>query len=193
MVGVTKDYFDYRYHDGIDLVNGESGSMLKLGGCTEIKGTQESLITAAKRKENVIFHSLDPHHKFIDFVYRFGDMFYAFQVSMAANHSCDPKHFSELAEEAGGQSKVILHYLTLKRNYNEFALRPSNPLANLDGNDWTIYVVRVPRPDDKHKGPTRKKRKESYLPSTAKSHLVLPYLKQHPLPQQVFSQIWCSV
>jgi hypothetical protein len=152
MLGEPKEYFDYKYHNGTKLVIGPSASSLKLGGCTTIKGTRENLITAAKSDEHVLFYSLSRNHVLIDFIYRAGSIFYAFQVSIAENHCCDPKYLLKFEEEAGGPSNFILHYLTYEGNFDKFELVPSNPLMQLPMEDkWTIYVVCIPRPDKAYK------------------------------------------
>jgi hypothetical protein len=132
---------------------------LKLGGCTDIRGTRESLIVAAKRNENVVFYSLEPKYPLIDFVYRNAITIYAFQVTIGADHSCDSKYLKAAFEEAGSEYELLLHYLTYGSKYKGFVLKPVNPfetcadLVKRSGsNDWTIRVIRVPGPDEDHGG-----------------------------------------
>ena len=156
LLGAPKEYFDCKYHNGTDLVPMQNTLSLKLGGCSAIKGTRENLITAAsKNKDQTLFYSLDPNHVFIDFIYKKEDTFYAFQVILADHHTCNSTYLLKYANEAGGPTKFVMHYLCYGTKYSKFKLKPKNPLANLPGHGWTINVVFIPRPDDEHKGPSK--------------------------------------
>jgi hypothetical protein len=149
MLGDAKVYFDYQYHDGTtNLVNGQPGSSLQLGGCIAIKGTQENLIAAANREELVLYYSLNPDHKFIDFVYREHFTYHAFKITLAESHTCDPKDLANFAEKAGGPLNFFLYYLTCENNHGKFILQPKNLLEDLPGKNWTIHVLCMPRPND---------------------------------------------
>ena len=159
MLGDIREYFDYKYFYGSKLVNGDKNSSLKLGGCKSIKGTQRSLITAAKQQEHVLFYSLDSQYKFIDSIYRSGTTFYAFQITLAKRKNCNGGSLLEMAEEVGGPSKLLFHYLTCEKNYNKFTLESITLLGNLlQGKNTTINVVCIPTPDDEHshEGPSHK-------------------------------------
>jgi hypothetical protein len=101
-----------------------------------------------------LFYSLYPAYAFIDFIYRSGTTYHAFQVTIAEKHSCDPKYLLKFAEQAGGPSNFRLHYLTYGRNYGKFKLDIVNPHMLLD-KQWTIDAVCIPRPDDEQKVPRR--------------------------------------
>ena len=147
MLSKAKKYSKYQYHDGIDLVNKQPKSFLKLGGCSVIKGTLESLVSAAKRNERVIYYALGPSHKFVDFVYRIDETFYAFQVVHVANYTCNPEQLSKFAEEVGvASSKLLLHILTYDTTYDNFVLNPKHLLNKLHGKNLTINLVCVPKP-----------------------------------------------
>lgn len=159
----AKKFYDYKYHDGIGLLDARHvGHELLLGGCSKIIGTQQSLIAATKREESekVVFYSLDPGNKFIDFVYRVDSTIYAFQVTIGKVHSCNSNHFKKALEETGNDFKFLLHYLTYQNQYESFQLLPANPFSN--GNTipvkqsdvWTLKVIRVPAPNEDHRGPT---------------------------------------
>ena len=140
-------------HDGTDLVNKKTRSSLKFGGCNRIKGTLENLVSAAKRDERIIYYALGPSHEFIDFLYRIGANFYAFQVINAAKHTCNPEQLSKFAEEVGVlPSKLFLHLLTYDTTYDNFVLSPKHLLNNLPVKNLTINLICVPKPDDKPKG-----------------------------------------
>ena len=150
MLGKAKKYSKYQYHDGIDLVNKQPKSFLKLGGCSVIKGTLESLVSAAKRNERVLYYSLGTSHEFMDLLYRIGETFYAFQVINAANHTCNPDNLSKFAEEVGvATSKLLLHMLTYDTIYDNFVFNHKHLLNNLHGKDLTINLLRVPKPMSK--------------------------------------------
>jgi hypothetical protein len=60
------EFFDNMYYNNkLDLVNGEGS--LRFGGCTEIKGTRQSIVTAAMQDEKVLFYSFNPSSSMIDF------------------------------------------------------------------------------------------------------------------------------
>ena len=159
MLGDSRKYFDYKYLYGSKLVNGDENFPLKLGGCKSIKGTQRSLIIAARQEEHVLFYSLDSRNKFIDSIYRSGTTFYAFQITLANSKKCDGKHLLQMAEEVGGPSTLLFHYLTCEKNYNKFTLESITLLGKLlQGKNTTINVVCIPTPDDEHshEGPSHK-------------------------------------
>ena len=97
MLGDPLEYSNYRYYNGTALVIGQNNSPLMLGGCNAIKGTTGNLITAARRDERVLFYSYDPKYPLIDYIYRTGSTFYAFQTTVGKTHSCDVKHLFEFA------------------------------------------------------------------------------------------------
>jgi hypothetical protein len=135
-------YPHYKYHDGQSIVLGPNDTSLTLGGCSCMEGTHKNLVAAAKERECVVFYSLNPYQKFIDFIYRRGTTYYAFQVTLAASHSCNPKDLSDFAEKAGGASKFLLHYLTIPKNYENFKLKPANPIAKLnEKGKWTVKMI----------------------------------------------------
>ena len=160
MLGNAKYYKKYRYHNGTDLVNRTPASPLKLGGCSRIQGIQGNLISAARENERVLYYSLDFKHEFIDFVYRIGTNFFAFQVTIGGSKTCNTKHLSTFAEEAGGPSNFLLHYLTYDKQFDKFKLnqkevlraflKPNKEPNDIPGDDWTINVVCIPRPNPKH-------------------------------------------
>ena len=155
MKGRQQEYFDYQCYDGTRLVTVSDRSLL-LGGCTKIQGTREDLISAAKREECVLFYPLDSYYKFIDFIYRVGSMYYAFQVTISATHSCNTTHLKELATSAGGESMLRLHYLTPAFKDSEFVFKPTKPGIEFSSNNgWTINVVYIPSPVENHKGPRK--------------------------------------
>jgi hypothetical protein len=164
----SKNYFDYKYHDGVDLQEKSSVSVsaLQLGNCTKIKETRESLIVAAKREgnEHVVFHSSDKYYPLFDFLYRKGNVFYAFQVSIGTEHSCKPYQLKAAIEEAGNDHEFLLHYLTFDDRFYSFKLDPVNPFTVDNSiairssltNDWAIKVIRVPSPNEDYGGPSKK-------------------------------------
>ena len=166
--GDVRSFFDYKYHDGASLclATNNRGLPLQLGNCTNIKQTTESLIVAAMQKdsENVIFHSTNTQYPLIDFLYRRGNILYAFQVSIGNTHSCKSDDLKDAIEEAGSEYAFLLHYLTFDEKYDEYELAPANPflndntisIRNSQANDWTIKVIRVPSPYEEHLGLSQK-------------------------------------
>jgi hypothetical protein len=158
------EFFDYKHHNGTELQamkRNELGPSLDVGGCIDIRGTTESLIVAAKRKENIVFYSLEPKYPLIDFVYRKASKLYAFQVTIGADHSCNIEYLKAAIEETGSEYDLLLHYLTPTTKYDEFKLKPVNPFADNPElarstctKDWTIRVIQVPSPKDDHAGPS---------------------------------------
>ena len=156
LLGKPKEYSYCKYHNGTGLVT--LGKKLKLGGCTAIKGTRGNLITTAtdtaatnkktNNNDQTLYYSFHPNHVFIDFIYKKKDTIYAFQVTLADNHSCNPEYLKKFAKEAGGPSKFVMHYLSYDAKYDKFKLQPKNPLRKLEGHDWTIYLVCIPRPGE---------------------------------------------
>lgn len=153
--GVSKNFYDHKYHNGtewwMDLT-----STLQLGGCSKIKGTRQSIIAAAKGKENedIVFYSMNPTNKFMDFVYRKKNTIYAFQVTLQKGHSCCPKAFAEVLQEVGNDYHFLLHYLTLKNTFASFQLSPNNPfeiessIPPKTNGDWTLKLICVPGPSE---------------------------------------------
>jgi hypothetical protein len=164
----SKNYFDYKYHDGTILQEEPkfSGSSIQLGNCTKIKETRESLIVAAKREgnEHIVFHSSYNNYPLYDFLYRKANIFYAFQVSIGKTHSCQPHQLKAAIDEAGDDYVFLLHYLTFDERYDNFKLDPVNPFTDdissavrsSTAKDWTIKVIRVPSPNEDHGGRSKK-------------------------------------
>ena len=97
-------------------------------------------------------------------MYRKGNIFYAFQVSIGKEHSCKPYQLNAAIEEAGNEYQFLLHYLTFDERYDNFELNPVNPFSvdnsipikSSLANEWTIKVIRVPSPNEDHGGPSKK-------------------------------------
>lgn len=151
-----KEYYDYMYHDGFVLqdITNTSFPPLQLGGCSDIKGTHDELITAAKRKENVVFYSFDRSYPQIDFVYRKENTILGFQVTIGKTHDCQPGLLMDAMEKTGSDHEFLLICLTYDTRYEKFNLKPANPFSatipyrSFLTKNWTVTVVRVPSPDE---------------------------------------------
>jgi energy-coupling factor transporter ATP-binding protein EcfA2 len=148
--GQPTKYKDYKLFDGKDWVDGSND--LQFGGCTAVIGTRKSIIAEAKLREKIVYYSLDPGNKLIDFVYRDGSVIHAFQVTLAQSHSCNAQHIIECASEAGGSKHFMLHYLVYDTKYSGFKFK-ENPMNDLPENEkWTINIVRMKGPSEDQEG-----------------------------------------
>ena len=168
LIGYSQNYFDYKYHDGANLleVTDLSVPALQFGNCTKIKESSDSLIDAAKRENNdhIVFYSSNKQYPLFDFIYKRKNILFAFQVSIGKDHSCKPQQLKAAMEEVGNGYEFFLHYLTFDERYDEFQLSPVNPFKDNNSiyvrssltNDWTIKVIRVPSPSEEKGGRSKK-------------------------------------
>jgi hypothetical protein len=97
---------------------------VELGGCTHVDQTACNLMDAAKETENVVFQSTNKTYPLIDFVYRKGNVFFAFQPTCGQTHDADPANIRELAKYVGGPQNLHLYFLVPSYYFDSFVTKP---------------------------------------------------------------------
>jgi hypothetical protein len=153
-------FFDYKYcNNAMNFVHGVKP--LILGGCKEIKGTKQSLITLAKEEEKVLFYPLDEFYPLIDFAYYDGRIVHGFQVTLGQDHSFNGKHMMECVNEAGGIDRFHMHYIVFDTKFSAFKLKLLHvEELRMKGNEnMTINILRMRGPSEVQTGIQRKTKK----------------------------------
>jgi hypothetical protein len=153
-------FYDYKYcNNAMDFVHGIKP--LILGGCKEIKGTRQSLISLAKEEEKVLFYPLDTSHQSIDFAYYDGGIVHGFQVTLTKGHSFNAKHMIEYVNEAGGTDKFHMHYIVFVTKFSAFKLKllHMEELLKKDNENMTINILHMSGPSNVTRGTWRNTKK----------------------------------
>jgi hypothetical protein len=102
-----------------------------LGGCTHVDLTDCNLMDAANETENVLFQSTDRSYALIDFVYRKGNMFYAFQAASGETHDGNVTKIRELAKYVGGPQNLYFYFLVTSYMFTAFVTNPVNTVKSI--------------------------------------------------------------
>lgn len=134
---------------GVGIKRGRVAKPVLLGGCGEIRSTWD-IVAAAMERPMVVFHSINPAQKLIDFIYQDSeDHFHAFQVTLAEKHSAEVEHIRELEQQVGGAGRLSLYYVVPEFRFASFVTRPvdpRNPGRGKAGARCNIYHVEIQNP-----------------------------------------------
>jgi hypothetical protein len=134
-----------------DHVEHKNPQHLELGGNQRI-GLTLDVTNSAKRTKNVVFHSINPQYKLIDFMYQDSvGVFHAFQVTLGKSHSANPRHIKELHNDVG-LMPLRLYYLVPDTNFKDFVTDPVSPVpydSMKEYNSIKVYHVMIPNPSKK--------------------------------------------
>jgi hypothetical protein len=102
------------------------------------------IVEEAKKEENqnVLFHSVNPAYKLIDFIYRDKNgHFHAFQATIGNDHMASEKAIKNLENKVGGGENLTLYYLIPSILFDGFVTGTVEPTAVCE-----IFHVLVPEP-----------------------------------------------
>jgi hypothetical protein len=133
---------------------------LELGRCTKVERTSNELFDEAKKNENVLFHSVNASHSFIDALCRNGKIYKGVQITTGKTHSfslVEMERYVEMAKKDGQEFR--LYYLVLPGKLKGFRLvlnkdtvvEKKDVMKRHDYAKWNIYIVGVTRPDSEQR------------------------------------------
>lgn len=97
------------------------------------------IVSAARKHPMVVFHSTDPTHSLYDFMYRQGDIFYAFQATLGGTHSAASTPMQDLRTELG-TSPLEFYYMVPKEKFAAFVTTSVCPVADELTHIWHLKV-----------------------------------------------------
>ena len=115
-----------------------------LGGCGEMSFQADCTTAAATGTEKTLYYSSDRTHPLYDMIYKIGNVYFAYRVTLGKSHSVKAGAIDTLVNALGigtGGRELRLFYAVHAGVFDEFVTDPVEPAL---GAGLSIYHLKIP-------------------------------------------------
>jgi len=118
-------------------------ALLELGGCTDTMLAADCTGAVSRENDLTLIHSSDRFHPLYDMIYKSGNTYYAFQLTVGKSHDAKARQIIDLVRQlhigVGGR-RLILFYAVHEGVFDDFVTKPVAPTMS---NGVSIFHLKL--------------------------------------------------